>query len=437
MRAGAEASLFSPDDIGISNVSDISSSEGNTMQTQDEHKNEEKYLFYCDWPELGSLKDFETNLRRKFDAPFEIGSNYFEVPLWSSICSPDARPVPSSGLFDNSNLSTVPNESTTNSILKSSVSVPDNSSTESVFLDQIRMINPIDIQQPSRNEGRDTPLNCEAHACSSSGEIEQFSQHSGADLFRPFDNVTSTERIGSCEGLEAIVCSNQEMLVPTSSSITCNDEIVSSSTCSGPDLVSAYVPCSMKKSHDPLNETPDMILDGMAENPLEIYFPPLTTYEQPELLMNGNSTQMHQFPEDFAGDDVLNSAGLQFCSTGRNPAQLCENPCSPLILEAVPVKDLGFQKLQEGMNQLDAATRTCVRDALYRLANCVEQRHCVAGITDSVNQLTSGVVESSGSKRFKSNRWTESQANPMDRSVTQLLLRKPLYRKTGLPHPLC
>lgn len=62
MRAGAEGSLFSAEEyIGISNV--ISSSEGNTMRTQDEHKNKGKDLFYCDWPDLGSLEDFETNLR--------------------------------------------------------------------------------------------------------------------------------------------------------------------------------------------------------------------------------------------------------------------------------------------------------------------------------------------------------------------------------------
>ncbi|KAF0933058.1 hypothetical protein E2562_013809 [Oryza meyeriana var. granulata] len=415
-------SIFDADEYAsICNVSDVPSSEANTMQ--DEHHNKGKDLLYCDWSELGNLDDFETNLR-SFESTFEIGSNRFEDPLWSSVCLPDAQLVPSSCLFDNTNLSTVSNESTTKSIL-SSVSVSDTTSTEPLFLDQINAANPISIQQPSSNERSLATLNHEALACSSSGEIEQFSQQSDADIFCPFDNVTSAERINCCEGLEAIFCSNHEMLAPTTtSSIMCNDEILSSSTFSAPDLVAAYVPRSMKKSHDPLNGTPDMILDEMAGNPLEMYFPPLTAYEKyPEHLNNATLAQTHRFPEGFAGDDVLKSADLQFLSKGKISADLCVDPCSPLILEAVPVKDLGFHKLQEGMNQLDVASRACIRDALYRLANCVEQRHCVASSTETVNQP--GVMEPSVSKR-----WRGIQMNPMDRSVAQLLLQKPQHHKS-------
>ncbi|KAG8072438.1 hypothetical protein GUJ93_ZPchr0006g44837 [Zizania palustris] len=308
ISAGTETSIFDADEyVSIRNVSGIPTSEGNTVQ--DERQNKGKDLFYCDWSELGSLDDFETNLRN-FDSTFERGSNYLEDPLWSSVCLLDAQHVPSSCHFDSTNLSTVSNESTTKPII-SSVLVSD-TSTEPLFLDQINMAN--------------------------------------ADVFCPFDNVTSAELIGSCEGLEAIFCSNQEMLVPTASSITSNDEIVSSSTFSAPNLVAAYVPPhSMKKTHDPLNGTPDMILDEIAGNPLEMYFPPITAYEQPT---NATSTQTHQFPEDFGWNDVLKSADLQFFSKGRSSTDLCVNPYSPLILEAVPVKDLGFQKLQEGMNQV-------------------------------------------------------------------------------------
>uniref|UniRef100_A0A0E0NL40 Uncharacterized protein n=1 Tax=Oryza rufipogon TaxID=4529 RepID=A0A0E0NL40_ORYRU len=414
-------SIFDADEyVSVSNVSDVPSSEGNTMQ--DEHRNKGKDLLYCDWSELLNLDDLEADLR-SFESTFEIGSNHFEDPLWSSVCLPDAQLVPSSCLLDNTNLSTVSNESTTKSIL-SSVSVSDTTSAEPLFLDQNNMANPINIQQPPSKGRSSATLNHEALACSS-GEIERFSQHSDVDVFYPFDNVTSSERISGCEGLEAIFCTNQEMLAPTTSSIMCDDEIVSSSTFSAPDLVATYVPRSMKRSHDPLNGTPDMILDEMAGNPLEMYFPPsLTAYEHPEHLNNVTLTQTHQFPEGFAGDDVLKSADLQFLSKGKTSADLCVNPCSPLILEAVPVKDLGFHKLQEGMNQLDVASKARIRDALYRLANCVEHRHRIASTTETVNQL--GVMESSASKR-----WREIQMmNPMDRSVAQLLLQKPLHHKS-------
>ncbi|XP_052143678.1 uncharacterized protein LOC127763105 isoform X4 [Oryza glaberrima] len=353
-------SIFDADEyVSVSNVSDVPSSEGNTMQ--DEHRNKGKDLLYCDWSELLNLDDLEADLRLD-----------------------DAE-----GFFPRSN-----------------------------------MANPINIQQPPSKGRSSATLNHEALACSS-GEIERFSQHSDVDVFYPFDNVTSSERISGCEGLEAIFCTNQEMLAPTTSSIMCDDEIVSSSTFSAPDLVATYVPRSMKRSHDPLNGTPDMILDEMAGNPLEMYFPPsLTAYEHPEHLNNVTLTQTHQFPEGFAGDDVLKSADLQFLSKGKTSADLCVNPCSPLILEAVPVKDLGFHKLQEGMNQLDVASKARIRDALYRLANCVEHRHRIASTTETVNQL--GVMESSASKR-----WREIQMmNPMDRSVAQLLLQKPLHHKS-------
>uniref|UniRef100_A0A0E0CRM5 Oxidation resistance protein 1 n=1 Tax=Oryza meridionalis TaxID=40149 RepID=A0A0E0CRM5_9ORYZ len=341
-------SIFDADEyVSVSNVSDVPSSEGNTMQ--DEHRNKGKDLLYCDWSELLNLDDLEADL---------------------------------SCLLDNTNLSTVSNESTTKSIL-SSVSVSDTTSAEPLFLDQNNMANPINIQQPPSKGRSSATLNHEALACSS-GEIERFSQHSDVDVFYPFDNVTSSERISGCEGLEAIFCTNQEMLAPTTSSIMCDDEIVSSSTFSAPDLVATYVPRSMKRSHDPLNGTPDMILDEMAGNPLEMYFPPsLTAYEHPEHLNNVTLTQTHQFPEGFAGDDVLKSADLQFLSKGKTSADLCVNPCSPLILEAVPVKDLGFHKLQEGMNQLDVASKARIRDALYRLANCVEDRHRNASTTET------------------------------------------------------
>ncbi|XP_062220962.1 protein LNK1-like [Phragmites australis] len=407
--AGFEASMFAADGYaGIAN----SSSESNAMRMQDERKNKGKDLFFCDLPELGGFNDLETNLRN-LDHTFDIGSNYFEDPLWSSICSPYAQLVPSS-CFDNINLS---NESTTDPVLQSSVSVPD----------QVNLTHPTTTQQQSMKEGRDTPLSCEGHA-SSSGGMETFSQHSDAELFCPFDDVASMKQIGGCQGLEDFFCSNQEMLAPTASSTMCTDETVPPSSCSGPDLAAAHVPRSTKKPHDRLNGNPDMILEGMAENPLEIYFPPLTTYEEPEVVMNGTSTQTpHQFPVDSAGNGVLNSAGLQFGSKGTTSAESSEQSSSPLILEAVPVKDLGFQKLQESMNQMDVATKGRIRDALYRLANCVEQKH----------YATSGAAGSSGSKRFKTGGWTETQTNPMDQSVAQLLLQKPLYRKTVLSHQPC
>ncbi|CAL4885425.1 unnamed protein product [Urochloa decumbens] len=374
---------------GIRSSSGLLSSEGKAVPTtQDERKNKGKDMFYSDWPELVGFDDFETSLRKDFDPTFEIGSSYFEDALWSSIFSPGARLVPSS-YFDDIDFSSDRNDS---AVLKT---------------------NPAKTKQPPKNGTSDTPLNSDAHASSSSCL-------SDAELFSQFDDIELANQIGVCEGLEAIFSSSPEMQVPTASSSMCSGETAASSTFSRTDFVAARapIPCPSKKPQDPFSGAPDMILEEMAENPLDMYFPPLATYEQPEMVTSDTtSAQKHRFPEEFAGSYALNCAESQFRSKEMTSAGFHWQPSSAMVLQAAPVKDLGFQKLQEGMNQLDLATKGRIRDALYRLANRVEQRHCVAG-----------------SKRLRPGGWTETQTDPMDQSVAQLLLQKPSYRKTVLPH---
>jgi hypothetical protein len=148
------------------------------------------------------------------------------------------------------------------------------------------------------------------------------------------------KQTGGCEELKAIICSKRETQAPTTSSTSLPAEsVVIASTCSGPDLVATQIPCSKRKLSDPLHE-----------NPLEMYFPALTAVEQPEMLMSDTSTQTC---EEFAGStSASNCACIQFCSKEMSSAALHELPSSTLILEVVPIKDLGFQKLQNGMNHV-------------------------------------------------------------------------------------
>ncbi|CAO2047451.1 unnamed protein product [Urochloa humidicola] len=377
--------------LGIRASPGVLSSEGKAVPTttQDDHrKNKGKDTFYSDWPELAGFDDFEPSLRKDFDPTFEIGSSYFEDALWSSIFSPGARLVPSS-YFDDIDFSIDRNG---NAVLKT---------------------NPTKTKQQPKDGASDTPLDSDAHASSSSCL-------SDAELFSHFDDIELANQIGGCEGLEAIFSSSPEMQVPTATSSMCSGETAASSTFSRTDLVAARapIPCPSKKPQDPFSGAPDMILEEMAENPLDMYFPPLATYEQPEMVMsNTTSAQKHRVPQEFAGSYALNCAESQFRSKEMASAGFHWQPSSAMVLEAAPVKDLGFQKLQEGMNQMDLATKARIRDALYRLANRVEQRHCVAG-----------------SKRLRPGGWTETQTDPMDQSVAQLLLQKPSYRKTVLLH---
>jgi hypothetical protein len=192
----------------------------------------------------------------------------------------------------------------------------------SVHLLQINMATPMNTQQPSKNKEKESPLNR-----SSSEEIQHFPRVSDADLLCPFD----------------------DMLVSTSSSTMYrNDEMIPSSATARSwtdDAASAYAPQSSTKKKKPHATTPDMFLDEMSENPLEMYFPQV---KQP---------QMHHqlLPEVcFAGDGAgLNSSGLELGSKGRGcSGGLRESPLPSSIAKAAPVKNLRFQKLQEGMNQV-------------------------------------------------------------------------------------
>jgi hypothetical protein len=92
----------------------------------------------------------------------------------------------------------------------------------------------------------------------------------------------------------------------------------------------------------------------MAENPLDMYFPSPATYEQPETMLMSDTTSApkHRFPEEFAGSCALSCAELQFGSEDMASAGLHGQTGSAVVLDAVPVKDLSFQKLQYGMNQV-------------------------------------------------------------------------------------
>ncbi|KAM3225195.1 hypothetical protein ACQJBY_058128 [Aegilops geniculata] len=374
LPTSTEAKLFSADGYaGIRNVSEVICSPewGHTGRTQDDqHKNKESDPLLFDWPELDDLEDLDTDLR-KLDSAFEIGSDYFDDPMWPSICSPDVQLVPSRH-SDCPHPSNVANESATN---------PDTAD-----------------QHPSRKKGKETPPN----SSSSSVEIEHFPRLSDADLLCPIDF--------------------HDMLVPTSSSsVMCNDEIIMSSSAaraSPDDLVSAYIPT---KNNQP-RATPDMILDEMAGNPLEMYFPPLATYEQPQMPMSVTGTA-----STLAGDGALNGAAMHSGSRGRRSSGgVRENAGPSSVPEAAPapVRNLGFQKLQEGMNQLDVGTKACIRDALYRLANSVEHRH----------QVVEPNVGSSAANRLStstSSVWAEAERSPMERSVAQLLLKKPMDQRTA------
>jgi hypothetical protein len=220
-------------------------------------------------------------------------------------------------------------------------------------------------QQSRRNGASGTASNHEAHASSSSGL-------SDAELFlHPFDDTTAlaSQTGGWEEDLQAILCSIPETraVVPAASTAMCADGS-STTCCSGPDIVaphhvprSATAAATTTTTKDAaFSGSPDTILEEMAENPLDMYFPPLpTTSGQSGTLMMSDTTWApeHRFREEFAGSCALGCAELRFCSEDvaiGSAGAFHKQPGSAtaVVLDAVPVKDLSFQKLQHGMNQV-------------------------------------------------------------------------------------
>ncbi|XP_020257406.1 protein LNK1-like isoform X3 [Asparagus officinalis] len=93
----------------------------------------------------------------------------------------------------------------------------------------------------------------------------------------------------------------------------------------------------------------------------------------------------------------------------------------------ISAKVTGFQQIQDVMHQLDVRTKLCIRDSLYRLARSARQRHGFTtqnfsdGTTDA--EGIHGTEASNRSVEFVD---AETNTNPIDRSIAQLLFHKPV-----------
>eukprot|EP01018_Ginkgo_biloba_P036230 Gb_13230 [translate_table: standard] len=91
-----------------------------------------------------------------------------------------------------------------------------------------------------------------------------------------------------------------------------------------------------------------------------------------------------------------------------------------------------LHELEAVMMRLDLRTRICIRDALYRLARSSRQRHAVSegGNTKIVSENSSNLVLGSkppflvGHPSFEGIHLIETQTNPIDRAIANLLFHK-------------
>ncbi|XP_077225068.1 dentin sialophosphoprotein-like protein isoform X4 [Tasmannia lanceolata] len=160
-------------------------------------------------------------------------------------------------------------------------------------------------------------------------------------------------------------------------------------------------------SPDPLSKPPDM-----------------TQEEKIEKLR-----QRQQIRSQFTTENELEETGMEVPTVEVDLSTVQESSCmSTVLCDEISLEATGFRKLQNVMEQLDIRTKLCIRDSLYRLAMSAEQRHHFCNTDNYVREgrgRTSGVAATKVSNKCVGIINTETDTNPIDRSIAHLLFYRP------------
>ncbi|XP_077225066.1 dentin sialophosphoprotein-like protein isoform X2 [Tasmannia lanceolata] len=178
----------------------------------------------------------------------------------------------------------------------------------------------------------------------------------------------------------------------------------------GPDSLSYFNTCTpylVDGSPDPLSKPPDM-----------------TQEEKIEKLR-----QRQQIRSQFTTENELEETGMEVPTVEVDLSTVQESSCmSTVLCDEISLEATGFRKLQNVMEQLDIRTKLCIRDSLYRLAMSAEQRHHFCNTDNYVREgrgRTSGVAATKVSNKCVGIINTETDTNPIDRSIAHLLFYRP------------
>ncbi|RWR78480.1 protein LNK1 [Cinnamomum micranthum f. kanehirae] len=100
--------------------------------------------------------------------------------------------------------------------------------------------------------------------------------------------------------------------------------------------------------------------------------------------------KLHQIQDEVGGDSEVVETGIEFAPTEIDSSTVQESSCmSSVLSNEISLEATSFQQLQDVMGQLDIRTKLCIRDSLYRLARSAEQRHDF-GKTNSSSRVRRG-----------------------------------------------
>ncbi|KAK8661950.1 hypothetical protein V6N13_091538 [Hibiscus sabdariffa] len=113
----------------------------------------------------------------------------------------------------------------------------------------------------------------------------------------------------------------------------------------------------------------------------------------------------------------------------NSPLEKNDSDMVAVAIDDHSVEDTVLNQLQDIIAKLDIRTRLCIRDSLFRLAQSAMQRH-YGSDTSSTSKISKYENEDENHNRMSE---TETETNPIDRTVAHLLFHQPLVMSRKHP----
>lgn len=231
--------------------------------------------------------------------------------------------------------------------------------------------------------------------------------------------------------LEGSLPLHQDLFTQTTSSIFSGSDYNPSSSCQVSANIGNYFPQCLENLAVPLSEPPAMRPKEIHEKPcLGQNLCAAATVKCPSHLASSTSITSYQehhhgFQHEIRGDSVQKEAMFKLPAIEFDSSTVQESPCmTSVISDDISLKATSFQQLQDVMVQLDMRTKICIRDSLYRLARSAEKRHNFTSANNSSKESSGGILDTEEPNRSLEYITTETETNPIDRLIAQLLFQR-------------
>ncbi|XP_010937457.1 protein LNK1 isoform X2 [Elaeis guineensis] len=242
---------------------------------------------------------------------------------------------------------------------------------------------------------------------------------------------SSMHTFSPCAQLERSLPLHQDLFAQTMPSVLSTSDYNPSSSYKVSAHVRNYFPQCMENLPVPLSEPAAMTPEEINEKPcLGQNLCAASTAKHPAHLASSTSITSHQephhkFQHEIRGDSVQEDISFKLPAIEIESSTVQESPCMTSALsDNISLKAISFQQLQDVILQLDIGTRQCMRDSLYRLARSAEKRYNFAS-ANNTSKESGGILDTEEPNRSSDYITTETETNPIDRSIAHLLFHRP------------